>query len=124
MARILVVEDDDILRETLAEVLERASHVVNTATEGSEALIKMREEGAYYDLVVTDIFMPKKEGLDTIMELRREYPTLKILAISGTQALHHCDSLMLAQRCGANETLPKPFTGKELFGVLNRLLQN
>lgn len=124
MAKILVVEDDDILRETLAEVLQRASHEVNTAAQGSEALSKMKEAGAGYDLVVTDILMPQKEGLETIMELRKEYPSLKILAISGTQALHHFDSLMLAQRCGANETLPKPFTGKELFGMVNRLLDN
>jgi CheY-like chemotaxis protein len=81
MARILIIEDDDHCRELLRLMLEPAGHAVVDACNGREGLARYR--AAPTDVVVLDLFMPEQEGLETIQALRREYPTVKIIAISG-----------------------------------------
>ena len=81
MAVVLVIEDDDHLRGLLRAVLERAGHTVEDAPNGAAGLKRFYSHPA--DVVVTDIIMPEKEGLETIIELKRDHPEVKIIAISG-----------------------------------------
>jgi CheY-like chemotaxis protein len=81
MLRILIIDDEDQFRSMLRRVLERASYEVVEAQDGNEGIQRCRE--APMDLIITDILMPGKEGLETIMDLRREFSQVKIIAISG-----------------------------------------
>ena len=84
MSRILIIEDDEHVRGMLRKMLERIGYDVFDAPDGKEGLDFYRNTPV--DLVITDILMPEKEGIQTIMELRREFPDVKIIAISGGEA--------------------------------------
>lgn len=104
MARILAVDDDEAVRSLLSEVLTREGHEVRLASNGDEAI---RALGAGpCDLVITDIVMPGKEGIETIVELRRTHPEVRIIALSGSDA--GLDYLGFAEKLGATRTLVKP----------------
>lgn len=81
MKRILMIEDDDDQRELFKMVLEQAGYDVTEAPDGKVGLQRFYQQP--YELVITDIFMPEKEGLETILELKKEFPTVKTIAISG-----------------------------------------
>src|SRR5688572_234064 len=81
MQRILVIDDDEQVRALLYEILDRAGFKVVEATNGVEGLKLYRAQPA--DLVITDLIMPEKEGVETILELRREFPDVRVVAISG-----------------------------------------
>ncbi len=114
MASILLVEDDEQLRPLLRLVLERGGHQVQEAGNGKEALeIYLRHPA---DLVLTDLVMPDKEGLETILELRRIYPDVKIIAMSGGGRTGGGKSyLELARKFGADHILTKPFSNQEIL---------
>ena len=114
MASILLVEDDEQLRPLLRLVLERGGHQVVEAGNGKEALeIYLRKPT---DLVVTDLVMPDKEGLETILELRRIYPDVKIIAMSGGGRTGGTEGYLdLAKKFGANHILTKPFSNQEIL---------
>jgi len=120
MASILLVDDDEQLRPMLKMVLERAGHVVNEAGNGKEALVSYGRQQT--ELVVTDLVMPDKEGLETIMELRRTYPDLKIIAMSGGGRTGAANYLELAVKFGANHILNKPFSNQELLDGVQKLV--
>ena len=120
MASILLVDDDEQLRPMLKMVLERAGHVVNEAGNGREALVSYNRQQT--DLVVTDLVMPDKEGLEMIMELRRSYPALKIIAMSGGGRTGTQNYLELAVKFGANHILNKPFSNQELLDGVKMLV--
>lgn len=120
MALILIIDDDDALRATMRKILERAGHEVRDAVDGDRGLKVFREEGP--DLVITDIIMPEKEGIETIQELRQEAPDLPILAVSGGGRADPSEPLTDAMLLGADETLAKPFGVDELVDVVERLL--
>ncbi|HEY7490086.1 MAG TPA: response regulator [Candidatus Tectomicrobia bacterium] len=122
MARILVIDDEDQSRQMLQQALERAGYEVTTARDGSEGLRRFRE--APTDLVITDILMPEKEGLETIMDLRREFPAVKIIAVSGGGRTGSLNFLDIAKRLGARRTLQKPFGLREMLAVVHELLQD
>jgi DNA-binding NtrC family response regulator len=106
MARILVVDDDDNIRTMLRRILERDAHDVVTAENG---LVAVRQQKATpSDVIILDIIMPEKEGLETIMELRRDDPGVKIIAISGGGQLGPSRYLMLAKAMGAIFAFEKP----------------
>ncbi len=117
MARILVVDDEELARFTLCEILEGAGHDVTEASNGNEAI--ERQRGQPFDLVVTDIIMPEKEGVETIIELKRDYPDLKIIGISGGGRSRNMDFLKLAEEFGADAVLAKPFSEDELMERVN-----
>ncbi|MBI2433757.1 MAG: response regulator [Candidatus Hydrogenedentes bacterium] len=123
MAQILIIDDSKAMRDLLREMLQDAGHQVLSAENGLEGLRQQRKEPA--DLAIVDIFMPEKDGMSTIRDLRREYPRLAILAISGGDAdLTAPDSFLnLAKRFGADEALPKPFLAGQLMELVARLLQ-
>lgn len=119
--RILLIEDDARLRTTLAQLLSHAGFEVSEAEEGGQGLALFAENGA--DLVVTDLIMPGKEGMETILELRQAYPQLKILAMSGGGRLRAAEYLPVAAAAGADRTIEKPFTFDKLLQVVNDLLE-
>lgn len=120
MARILVIDDDTAVRATTARILRRAGHFVQEAEEGEQGLRYYRE--APFDLVITDLYMPGKEGIETIMELRAERPDLPILAVSGGLLGDIHGPLGDAELFGASASLAKPFTTEELQEAVRRLL--
>ena len=119
MARILVIEDDPGMRVFLEETLEAAGHEVRAAVNGKEGLALFRAHPA--NLVITDLFMPEQEGLETIRELRSVNPALKIIAISG--AVPEWRVLEMAKYLGAQRTLAKPFVPEEIRDAVETLLR-
>lgn len=120
MAQILVIDDDPAIRETLCRVLCREGHSAVEAVDGRVGVERLKEQPA--DLVITDILMPEQEGLETIMMLRRDYPEVRIIAISGGGRHGFLDILKYAQQFGAAYTLVKPFTPDELLKTVQRAL--
>mgnify|MGYP001809873923 CR=1 FL=1 len=121
MARILVVDDEDLVRLTLRQMHEAGGHDdVGEATNGKQGVALEAENSV--DLVVTDIIMPEQEGIETIVQLRRKNPLLKIIAISGGGRMKNMDFLKIAANVGADATLTKPFSTQELTEVVNRCL--
>jgi CheY-like chemotaxis protein len=121
MAKILLVEDEEQVRVMLRTVLETAGHDVQEATNGEEAITKYHQNPA--DLIVTDIVMPEKEGIETIITLRKSNPELKIIAMSGGGRTSAHDYLHLAKKLGADYTLAKPFLPDQLLESVNQLLK-
>jgi DNA-binding response OmpR family regulator len=121
MARILVVDDSAVVRRVIREALEFEGHDVLVAEDGGEALDLFR--GDPTDLVITDIVMPEKEGIETILELRELNSGVKILAMSGGGLFSPEVHLTPARMLGADETLSKPFTARELIETVERLLE-
>ena len=120
MARILVIDDDKLIRLTLRRVLERMGHIVLEAADGSDGLQLCTSEAI--DLVITDIYMPIINGLETIAMLRRWGLNTPILAMSGGVPGHSLDVLLLALEQGANMTLVKPYALDEVRSAVTTLL--
>src|SRR5260370_15870919 len=119
MARILVIDDDADMRAMLGQTFKSAGHEVALAGDGQEGGRQCRARPA--DLVVTNIYMPNREGLETIMELRRRFPEIGIIAMSGRDTARTV--LSIAQKLGAVEVLQKPFVSDELLTAVERVLQ-
>ncbi len=120
MANILLVDDDALVRTSLAFALEDAGHRVIQAGNGDEGLAALRN--AAFDVVVLDILMPEREGIETIREIRKTWASLPVLAISGGDKTGWSDFLRMASALGANDTLAKPFTAIEFVERVGRLL--
>ncbi len=118
MTKILVAEDDEDLRETLQAVLEEEGYEVVTASNGKKAEELCREERP--DLVITDIIMPEKDGLETIADLQRNFPDLKIIAITGAGSGRGkgFNYLECAELLGARRVLGKPFGRSDLLNLI------
>lgn len=121
MAKILLVDDDNGILKMGQMILQRAGHAVTTATNGNEALQRAAE--SQFDLVITDLIMPDKEGIEVIMALRKRMPGLKVIAMSGGGRLNLDDNLAMARTLGAAHTLAKPFTGQELLTAIEAVLE-
>lgn len=119
MARILIIDDDDLLRGVLAKALGYAGHEVIQAADGLQGTDLFHATPV--DLVVTDLIMPVQEGVETIVRLRRDNPKIPIIAISGgvTNSKLYLD---MAGKIGARRILPKPFTPQELIAVVDEVL--
>lgn len=120
MARILVIDDEPQIRKLLKQMLEKEGHEAVLAENGKEGILRNREQPA--DIIITDIFMPEKEGIETIMELRSLWPSVNIIAISGGGSKGHVNYLDIAKNLGAAKTLDKPLRWKELIAAVNALL--
>ncbi len=119
MARILVIEDEADMRAVLEETLKTAGYEVTLAADGSEGLKQYRAAPA--DLVITDLFMPNQDGLETIKYLRREFPGTRIIAMCGRSAASAM--LSIAQYEGAKGILEKPFLPDELLVAVEAALR-
>jgi DNA-binding response OmpR family regulator len=121
MKRILVIEDDDLLRGLLKAALRREGFQVFVAGNGAEG-IKLYDQISF-DLVITDILMPDQEGLQTIRELLHKNPDAIIVAMSGGGKQVGVDVLEIAQRFGATATVQKPFEVPEMLRLIKKLLE-
>ncbi len=117
MATILVIDDEEMVRATLRLALEDAGHRVLEAGNGEEGLRLL--EANSIDLTITDIIMPEKEGIETIIEIRRRRPEAKIIAISGGGRSQSIDFLRIAERLGAVHSLAKPFSPQMLLQLVD-----
>ena len=120
MPRILVVDDDQQVRTMIKLTLERDGYGVTEASDGSEAVKIYQQET--FDLVITDIVMPGKEGIETIMELRGLNPGAQIIAISGGGRISPEDYLTWAQRFGVARTFTKPVDRAQLLEAVAELI--
>jgi DNA-binding response OmpR family regulator len=120
MGSILVIDDDRAMRSTVRKILEREGHEVREATDGEDGLRVFRARPA--DVVVTDLIMPGKEGIETLLELREEAPEVRILVISGGGTVLADTTLDDAEALGADASLPKPFTVDQLRNAVAALL--
>jgi CheY-like chemotaxis protein len=121
VARILLIDDEQAVRVLLTWMLTKAGHDVIAASDGADAARLYRAN--HPDLVITDILMPEKEGIETIIELRRDFPDVKIIAISGGGAtMTQGVCLHLARRLGAERTLEKPMSYEELIRAVDEVL--
>ena len=120
MNTILLVDDDNEFRETLARVLIRAGYEVRQATNGKDAVRLYRLQPS--DVVITDLIMPEREGIETILELRQFHADVRVIAISGGGRVGPNDYLRMAQSLGARRTLSKPFPSDQLLKAIEEVL--
>ena len=116
MTRILVVDDNADMRGSLKALLQLLGHDVQTAEDGNRAIELQRRSGVA--LLITDIFMPGKEGIETIEVFRRDWPKVKIIAMSGGGSVAKSSYLAVASTVGADATLQKPFSLESLVDAL------
>jgi two-component system chemotaxis response regulator CheY len=113
MTKILVIDDDVIVRETIVQILEDGGYQVLSAEDGKRGMAAFRSERP--DLVITDIIMPEQEGIQTITEIRAVKPDAKIIAISGGGRIGNTDFLKIARHLGAFDAIAKPFDPDDLL---------
>lgn len=120
MATILVIDDELFMLEFVRKILESAQHTVLVATSADSGLDAYRAHRP--DLVITDLIMPDKDGLEAIQELRQENPATRIIAISGGGRSGYTNALEAAKAFGAVETVRKPFSPNVLLAAVTRAL--
>ncbi len=118
--RILIIDDDHHILLMVKKMLERAGFEVDLASNGEEGLKLFKKLSV--DLVITDIIMPEKEGLETIREMKKLRPDLKIIAMSGGGKVSSKNYLDTAKIFGATRILAKPFTQKQMVSAVRELL--
>jgi two-component system response regulator (stage 0 sporulation protein F) len=120
MARILLVEDDNLVRDMLVQMLRRANHEVDSAANGEEATELLKR--IHPDIMVTDIIMPKKSGITLISEVKDKHPHMEIIAISGGGRLDPTGYLDLSESLGASVSFEKPVDKSALLMAIDLLL--
>ena len=120
MRRILVIDDDDQTRRMLRQALERAGYEVIEARDGREGVQRYHTSSA--DLILTDVMMPGKEGIEAIFALQHEATPVKIIAMSGGGYMGDLTFLQIAERVGARRTFEKPFELRELLEAIREVL--
>ena len=125
MARILCIDDEESIRSLISRCLRPSGHEVVEASDGAEGINLF--ESSRFDLVITDLFMPGKEGIETILDLRERFPGVKILVVSGgipsgSESLDKYGPLKDAEFLGANASIHKPFEIQELVETVAGLL--
>ena len=118
---ILVIDDDIDVRKMICKILSKAHYDVLEAANGYEAT-DLLKNNSRISLVITDMIMPEKEGVETIIELKQDYPHIKILAISGGGKGYAQDYLEIAKGIGADLALKKPFMTNELIDAVTKLM--
>jgi len=119
-AQILLVDDEEMVRMQIRASLELEGYEVREASNGREAMDMLASYKP--DLMITDILMPEKEGIETIREARQHQADIKIIAISGGVRTENMDFLKIAKRLGADLALPKPFGRQQLLAMVHQLL--
>jgi CheY-like chemotaxis protein len=120
MTKILVIDDDALVRTTLGRLLRDAGYEIATAEDGVRGMAMFRSEQP--DLVITDIIMPEQEGIETIAEMRKARPDAKIIAVSGSGRFGDADFLKMARSLGAMDIVSKPFDADELLTIVENCL--
>jgi two-component system chemotaxis response regulator CheY len=122
MAEILVIDDSHIFRTWLRTALEQAGHEVREAAGGMEGIRSYLRQTA--DLVLCDLFMPEMDGLETIRQMRREFPDARIVAMSGDAPVGSCLFLRIAEKLGATGTVRKSSDPTMLLATVDELLDD
>jgi DNA-binding response OmpR family regulator len=120
MAHIVVIDDEAPIRALVRQILEAEGYQVSEAADGRAGITLLRTLPVA--LLITDIFMPGQEGIQTIMEVRQHFPQVKVLAISGGSKRLAMDAMPEARAFGAHGSLAKPFTAQELLDAVRALL--
>jgi DNA-binding response OmpR family regulator len=120
MSRILVVDDNTSMREAVCEMLQHAGYKTVSVENGRLAAPIHRSDPV--DLIITDLFMPDTDGLEIIYQFRNEFPTVKIIAVSGGGSRGLVELLAVAKKMGADRALMKPFSFEELIGAVEEVL--
>lgn len=119
VGKILVVDDDEAIRTLLSEILTRAGYAVSTAEDGAKALRMAQMQS--FDLLLTDLVMPDRDGIEVIQSIRKHQPKLRIIAISGAFG---GGMLRAAELLGAQATLPKPCSSTHLLTTIREVLRS
>ena len=127
MPLILVIDDDEMVRSTVKAMLESRGHAVAVAVDGEDGLRQLQQQP--FDLVLCDIFMPNKDGIGTLREIRRADPELPVIIMTGGSPnagrigeRGDVDYLHMARLLGASRTVGKPFTIKQLIDLVDDAL--
>lgn len=121
MNSVLIIEDDEFVMNMLKQTFERAGYEVGTASNGRIGL--QLYQCKPFDVVITDLIMPDMEGIETISKLRKDDPTVKVIAISGGGRNSPDDYLHLAKKLGADRTFSKPVDRNELLAAVKDLVE-
>ena len=120
MSRVLVIDDNSDIRELIGFILRGAGYQVESAEDGEAGLRSHRAQA--FDIVITDIFMPNQDGIETIARLRKDFPAVKVIAMSGGGSRTKGDGyLFTAREIGAHAVLSKPFDPEDLLGAVRSL---
>jgi len=120
MKRILIIDDDTNIRTIIGDILSIAGYEPLIAVDGDEGLKLLTENPC--TLIITDLIMPEKEGIETIIEAKKSSPGIKIIAISGGGRIGATDYLSVASKIGADATLAKPFRNQELVDLVENMI--
>lgn len=116
MARIILIDDDPAVRDATRRILERAGHEVLEASDGAAGMKRLGQTGA--DLILTDIFMPGQDGIVTLRRMRKEFPHVRVIALSGGDSSGRLDLRREAVALGAAAALGKPYERTELLRLV------
>ena len=120
-APVLIIDDNDDFRETLSCLIQGKGYAVRAVANGLEASQLLATEK--FALVLTDMFMPEKDGFQVIRDVYRTYPELPIVAMSGGGIVRRGEHLKVARFFGARAILRKPFTERQLFSTIRSLVR-
>ena len=120
MPKILVIDDEPQIRSLIKTFLTRSGYEVDEAGDGIEGVERMKANPA--DLVITDLLMPKQEGLETIRQIRKDFPDVKIIAMSGGSQLTVMDFLPIAEKFGAVKVFHKPLDFTAMVDAVKELV--
>lgn len=120
MARILVIDDQDSIRRVVRRALEQDGHEVFDASDGELGMEIL--ESHSFNVVITDIFMPGQDGIVTLRQVRKRFPQVKVIVISGGDSTGMMDLREDAELLGAVKSLPKPFNAREIMDVVRSVL--
>lgn len=120
MARVIVIDDQEPIRRIVRSALERAGHEVLEAGDGELGLQLLERHAA--DVVVSDIFMPGMDGIQMLRQIRKQFPDVKVIVMSGGDSTGMLDLRRDAELLGAVKSLPKPFTTHEIVAIVNSVL--
>ncbi len=121
MTRILLIDDDTPFRTMLCIALKQMGYDVTEAVDGEQGF-DLYKAGGRFDVVVTDLLMPRKEGIETIMALRKLDPAVKVIAMSGGGRVTSVNYLAIARQVGAKKMLEKPFLSEDIRSAINEVL--
>jgi CheY-like chemotaxis protein len=119
---VLVIDDNEMIREALREMLSQAGYSILEAADGKSGIQIIAQHPI--DLIITDLFMPEADGLEVIQYVRRQFPDVKIIAMSGGGSRGLVELLSVAQKMGAHKIFMKPFEWDDILGAIQELVGN
>jgi DNA-binding NtrC family response regulator len=122
MARVLVIDDQEPIRRIVRRALEQAGHEIADAADGALGMQLLERES--FDVVITDIFMPGQDGILTLRQIRKQFPAVKVVVMSGGDSTGILDLRKDAELLGAVKSLQKPFTAREIVELVRSAMES